>query len=332
MLELRRSSVVMVSVLIAFSGLDLLSVRTASATTCGTTLPLAVPSCGVLWGISTPGGSAAKLRADESSMGRRFDLTYHFHRIGDLVPNADERTELAGGRKLHINIESAGYSYAAIARGAADVGLAAQARGVSSISSPVYVTFEHEPDVKTKVSRGTPAEFVAAWRHVHSLFRAKGAGNAVWVWVTTGWYPNFPRYAALYPGNDVVDWISWEAYSTTACNATRNVLKGSFATSAGPMYAWLHDGRAAAAGIDVTKPEMISEYGAVYDNGNPGAQGNWYRGIPQLLKISYPDIKAVAKWDNPHGNCRYDMGVSTRTAAGVRDAGRDPYVNQLAPR
>ena len=108
--------------------------------------------------------------------------------------------------------------------------------------------------------------------------------------------PNFPGYASFYPGNDDVDWLSWEAYSTTSCGTTRNPLTSTFANAAGPMYQWLHDGHGVAAGIDITKPEMISEYGANFDSGNPGAQGAWYQGIPQALKTQFPDIKAVAKW------------------------------------
>ncbi len=301
----------------------------AQAASCGTMLPLAVPACGALWGIATPGGSESALTADESTVGRTFDIVYDFHQVGDTLPTAAEVDEVASGHLLHVNIEST--NWVAVANGAQDAGLTRQALGVKSLNAPVYVTFNHEPDVKSKVSRGTGADFVAAWRHVHDLFIANGATNAVWVWVMVGWYPNFPGYAAFYPGNSYVDWLSWEAYSTTSCGTTRNVLKSTFADAAGPMYTWLHDGHGVAAGIDITKPEMISEYGANYDSGNPGAQGAWYQGIPQALKTQFPDIKAVAKWDNPGGNCQYAMSTSPLTIAGMTAAGQDPYVNQTPP-
>jgi PKD repeat protein len=301
----------------------------ARAAACGTLLPLAVPACGALWGISVPGGSSATLAADEKTVGRVFDISYHFHSVGDQLPTASEVSEVASGHLLHVNIEST--NYAAVISGSQDAGLIRQAQGVKSLKAPVYVTFTHEPDVKSKVSRGTPAQFVAAWRHVHNLFVANGATNAVWVWIMVGWYPNFPGYAGFYPGNDVVDWISWEGYSTTGCGTGRNALNGTFATSVGPMYTWLHDGHGVAAGIDISKPEMISEYGANFDSANPGAQGAWYQGIPTLLKTQFPDIKAVAKWDNQGGNCRYDMAESPLTIAGVTAAGHDPYVNQTPP-
>ena len=301
----------------------------AQAATCGTLLPEAVPACGALWGIAVPGASESGLQADEATVGRNFDIVYDFHQIGDTLPTAAEVNEVASGHLLHVNIEST--NWVAVKNGQQDAGLTKQALGVKSLHAPVYVTFTHEPDVKSKVSRGTAADFVAAWRHVHDLFAANGVTNAVWVWVMVGWYPNFPGYASFYPGNDDVDWLSWEAYSTTSCGTGRNPLTSTFADAAGPMYQWLHDGHGVAAGIDISKPEMISEYGANYDSGNPGAQGAWYQGIPQALQTRFPDIKAVAKWDNPGGNCRYDMAESPLTIAGVTAAGHDPYVNQTPP-
>ena len=301
----------------------------AQAATCGTLSPLAVPACGALWGIATPGGSQSALQSDEATVGRNFDIVYDFHQVGDTLPTAAEVDEVASGHLLHVNIEST--NWVAVRNGTQDAALTKQALGVKSLHAPVYVTFNHEPDVKSKVSRGTAADFVAAWRHVHDLFAANGVTNAIWVWVMVGWYPNFPGYAAFYPGNDDVDWLSWEAYSTTSCGTARNPLTSTFANAAGPMYQWLHDGHGVAAGIDISKPEMISEYGANFDSGNPGAQGAWYQGIPQALQTQFPDIKAVAKWDNPGGNCRYDMAESPLTTAGVTAAGHDPYVNQTPP-
>lgn len=322
----RRLLGVFVGAVVA-AGVTVVGAPAAQAASCSTLRPLAVPTCGAFWGFAVDGGSGTTLAADEQTVGRPFDIVYDFHTVGDTLPTTDERNEVASGHLLHVNIESRPYTYAAIASGAEDALLIRQAQGVASLNAPVYVTFEHEPDVKTKVSRGTPAQFVAAWQHVHDLFAASGATNAIWVWVTTGWYLNIPRYAELYPGNSYVDWISWEAYSTTSCGTGRNPLTSTFADAAGPVYQWLHDGQAAAAGIDVTKPEMISEYGANYDSGNPGAQGAWYQGIPQALKTQFPDIKAVTKWDTAGGNCRYAMTTSPQTTAGVAAASQDPYVN-----
>ena len=68
-------------------------------------------------------------------------------------------------------------------------------------------------DGKTRASWGTPADYVAAYRHIHAVFAQYGVTKAVWAWVPTGWKGNYNKLAPYYPGNDVVDWIGWDPYN-----------------------------------------------------------------------------------------------------------------------
>jgi|GEM_PF-2209838 len=286
---------------------------------------LGVPSCGALWGISTTTGSQAALLAAEARLGRRFDVVYDFHKIGDRLPTSDEEAEVAAGRLLHVNIQAVGYTYAQVASGRADPALIPQATGVAGLKVPVFVTFEHEPDNVASANEGTPAQFVAAWRHVHDLFVGRGASNAVWVWVVTGWAKNLPSYPTYYPGNAYVDWVSWDSYGQVNCPASPTD-SGTFGTAVSPMYSWLQT-TGKAAGIDPTKPEMLSEYAQAYDPAHPSAQGAWYAAIPSLLAAQFPNIKAVTDWNNSGGNCQYEMTASPTTLAGFVAASRESYVN-----
>ncbi len=123
----------------------------AQAATCGTLLPEAVPACGALWGIAVPGASESGLQADEATVGRNFDIVYDFHQVGDTLPTAAEVDEVASGHLLHVNIEST--NWVAVKNGQQDAGLTRQALGVKSLHAPVYVTFNHEPDVKKGFAR-----------------------------------------------------------------------------------------------------------------------------------------------------------------------------------
>jgi len=60
--------------------------------------------------------------SDETQVGCKFDISYHFQQFGDTLPTASESSEVASGHLLHENIESAPYSYAAIASGAEEPG------------------------------------------------------------------------------------------------------------------------------------------------------------------------------------------------------------------
>ena len=289
-----------------------------------------VPSCGAWFGIASTPQTQPQLNYLEGLVNRKFDIVYNFHKIGDVLPTPSEKAIVRDGRMLHVNIETKTFSWAQVASGAADAQLTQQARGLQSLGVPVYINFDHEPDAGKKAVRGTPADFVAAYRHVHQVFDQAGANNAVWVWVVTGFKGNFKKLPALYPGNDVVDWISWEAYTEVGCpeNPTLGTA-ASFYKNVSPMYNWLRT-TGAASGIDASKPIMISEYDATYNTPDPSVTANWYHGMVPALKTSFPNIKAIQKWDVP-GNCRYPLDTDPVITAAIKQAGANPYVNQPRP-
>ncbi len=276
------------------------------------------PTCQVLWGTSFQNGSVGSL---ESAIGRRFDIVYFFNAIdsGNL-PTADERRIVANGQTLHINLESRQFGlpdhpavrWSAVAAGDYDATLTSSAKGLASLHKPFFITFDHEADGKAKLAaRGTPAQFVAAWRHVRKVFRAAGATQAIWTWVVTGYPPNFPTAQQLYPGNDAVDWISWDPYDSRGCQ-TGDVGSSppqTFAEIARPFYQWL-DTTGARAGISLKKPYMISETGSAYDPNDPQATVAFFRSIPAGLR-ELPRIRAVTIWDQTAGSCNYRVdGIS----------------------
>src|SRR4051794_35898139 len=227
-----------------------------------------VPACGAMLGVEPPEASTTSLEAAETAVGRRFDLVYSFHDINDDIPSAYDRSLVDQGRVLHIALDSPDYGsadpttvpWAAIAAGDFDADLVRQARGVASLHVPVFVTFDHEPDQPQRAAVGTPAEFVAAWRHVHDVFAAQGATNAVWVWVVMALPSTYAVTPQFWPGDDDVDWISWDAYDDAGCHggAVDPSRMQSFSAVALGYYAWLLE-HGPAAGIDTGKPMMISE-------------------------------------------------------------------------
>ena len=306
------------------------------ASTCRVSAEL-VPSCGALWGVTTQRPTVADLSATEASVGRRFDFVYRFHDLNDVVPTPAERALVRAGRALHLSIDSRDFtpgrpptSWAAVAAGDWDPSLRRQAQGIASLGVPVFVTFEHEADQSRKAALGTPADFIAAWRHVHALFVAAGATQAVWTWVATGWQPGFAAAAAFWPGNDVVDWISWEGYNQSGCQSgtaspSRYI---SFAAAIGGFYQWLMQ-HGQQYQIDTGKPMMISEAGSVVYPDHPELTARWYAGIPAALR-QYPRIKAIGLWDHTGtGSPACDFRFSQRPLVlrAVTVAGKDDWVN-----
>lgn len=290
------------------------------------------PSCGVWWGGSPHDG---RLDLLEDAAGRRMDIVYTWRGIDqDQVPGEKERRFLAEGRFVHTNIEARRFtrpghpavSYRAILGGEFDAVLRRQARAVAALEAPYFLTFDHEADAKKRYNtRGTPQEFTRAWRHIVDIYREEGADNAIWVWNVTGWEGNLGRLPGLWPGNDHVDWISWEAYNMTGCD----IMPGwnhvdSFEDALRPAYEWIQN-EGPKHGIDATKPVMIGEMGTTYIG--PRETTRWYTDVPRVLR-KYERIRAVKVWDSKVSDgCDFRVGVNRYAREGFEKAGRDPYVN-----
>lgn len=295
--------------------------------------PGLVPSCGVWWGYSASDTSPAALDAVQRELGRRFDLVYRFHDLDDDVPTADERALADSGTLLHLSLVPRDFSdptgalipWRRIADGEYDEALRRQAEGIAGLGTQVFVTFDHEPDQPRKGVAGTAADFRAAWRHVHDLFVGAGATNAVWVWVVLGWQQTFERAATLWPGNDVVDWISWDVYNAEGCRSGRidSSLRQTFAQGVDGFYDWLR-ANGPRYDIDTSLPMMISEAGSTLQAGS--ATADWYAAIPAVLR-SHPQIKAVTLWSAVgNGTCDYRFTRSAGVTAKVRAAGLVPWL------
>ena len=295
-----------------------------------------VPSCGrVLWGLATRPQSLPALSAVEDSVGRAFDIVYNYHDINDVIPTETEVSEVQQGRTLHLAIAARIYgatpdtvTYADIASGKYDAGLERQAAGVASLEVPVFMTFDQEANQHDKLGpRGTAADFRAAWRHIHALYVQAGATNAVWVWVMTGAVENLTRAGRLWPGNDVVDWISWNVYNQSGCGSGHVTpsMYASFETAMKPFYTFIHT-QGPSLGIDANKPMMISETGSVTYADDPRRTALWYATIPATVK-KYPQIKAVTLWDSKTSDaCDYTFQQDPEVLAAVARAGLDPIM------
>jgi hypothetical protein len=291
--------------------------------------------CGVWWGASSRDG-AAGIEELERITGRGLDMVYMWHAVDQpAVPNAVGRRHLDEGRLLHANVEAREFrrpgnpatTYHRISAGDFDSSLSAQAEAIAELEVPFFLTFDHEADANKRYNtRGTPEEFVEAWRHIVDLYREHGADNAIWVWNVTGFPGNFHRLPGLWPGNDYVDWLSWEAYNMTGCPAHphwNDVI--SFEESFAPLYEWMQD-NGPEHGIDIDKPVMLGEIGTTA-LADPRVGYRWYRDAPDVLR-DYDRVRAVKLWDSKtEPECDFRPAQSIGTKLGYILASRDPYVN-----
>lgn len=289
------------------------------------------PSCGVWWGASP---YQDRIEPLEEAVDRRMDIVYTWRGVDQAnVPGERERRLIAEGRFVHTNIEARRFtrsghpavSYESLIDGEFDDSLRSQARAIAELDVPYFVTFDHEADANTRYNRrGTPEEFVRAWRHIVDLYREEGADNAIWVWNVTGWEGNFDRLPGLWPGNDYVDWVSWEAYNMTGCDSQPHWDEVySFEDMMRPAYEWFQN-EGPEHGIDPDKPVMIGEMGTTHIG--PQETLEWYSEIPDVLR-RYERVRAVKVWDNKLSpDCDFRIRADEYAQRGFEAAGQDPYV------
>ncbi|MDT5025385.1 MAG: hypothetical protein QOE61_1811, partial [Micromonosporaceae bacterium] len=110
------------------------------------------------------------------------------------------------------------YRLSHLARGDLDSYVLSWAKGIKSLGYTVAIRFAHEMNGDwypwcEAVNGNQPGEYIAAWRHVHDVFRAAGATNVTWVWSPNIlWWGSSTKLSALYPGDNYVDWLGLSGY------------------------------------------------------------------------------------------------------------------------
>ena len=116
-----------------------------------------------------------------------------------------------------VQIEPTGVSLAAIAAGHYDTYLRSYAAAVKAFGSRVILSFGHEMNgywYSWGNRHTSPAAFVAAWRHVVTVFRQQGAGNVTWLWTVNviDARAGIPSPARWWPGGSYVDMVGIDGY------------------------------------------------------------------------------------------------------------------------
>jgi Glycosyl hydrolase family 26 len=116
-----------------------------------------------------------------------------------------------------VQMEPGGINIAAIASGRYDTYLRSYASEVKAFGRRVILSFGHEMN-GTWYSWGyrhtSPTVFVAAWRHIVSVFRAADARNVIWLWTIniSECRCHIDSPAHWWPGNSYVNWVGIDGY------------------------------------------------------------------------------------------------------------------------
>ena len=186
-----------------------------------------------------------------------------------------------------VQIDPTNIRLATIASGKYDAYLTSYAEAVRRYREPVILGFGHEMNgvwFSWGYRYTTPAVFVAAWRHIVTLFRAVGTPNVTWLWTvniikTRNGQIHSP--APWWPGNSFVNWVGIDGY----------YLKPSwqFAPMFGPTIAAVRELTGA--------PILISETSAAPVANQQEKIPDLFAGIRAYGLLGFVWFNAVASYD-----------------------------------
>jgi mannan endo-1,4-beta-mannosidase len=168
-------------------------------------------------GVYEPGspGAYQPVAGFAKAAGRRPDIAGYFS--GWSQPFARSFAERARGHGA-VTIVQIDPTYAlvsGIAAGVYDGYLRSYADSVRDFGHPVIIGFGHEMNAswyRWGYGHVPPATFVAAWRHVVTLFRGQGAGNVTWLWTLQANTPGTGPVRSWWPGANYVTWVGIDGY------------------------------------------------------------------------------------------------------------------------
>ena len=212
-----------------------------------------------------------------------------------------------------VQMDPDGISVAEIASGRYDGYLSAYAEAVRAYRHPVILSFGHEMNGNWYAwgyRQTSPAAFVAAWRHIVTLFRALGARNVTWLWtiniINDTQRGRIPPPAPWWPGSSYVTWVGIDGY----------YLKPSW------QFAPLFGPTIAAVRALTRDPILIAETGATPAAGQPAKIADLFAGIRLygLLGFVWFDSTNYQGFDfsinSPAAVAAFHKGASTYTRPG----------------
>ncbi len=167
-----------------------------------------------------------------------------------------------------------------IAKGIYDKYIKEWALEAKAIGKPVMLRVGHEMNDPYRYPWGPqnnkPEEFVAAWKHIHSVFDKVGANNVLWIWSP---HLSYGYFDAFYPGDKYVDYVGVGVLNYgTSVNWSK---WWTFQEIFGNYYAEISKYK---------KPIMITEFGSLSIGGN---RAKWFDNAFLLLQTKFKAVKSI---------------------------------------
>jgi mannan endo-1,4-beta-mannosidase len=220
----------------------------------------------------------------------------------------------AHGAVTVVQIDPTYASIPEIAAGGYDGYLRSYADSVRRFGQPVVIGFGHEmnaPWYSWGYHQTAPGAFVAAWRHIVTLFRGQGVDNITWLWTLQADEPGTGPIASWWPGSQYVTWVGIDGYYYRPSDTFGSVF-GKTITQ---------------VRILTGKPVLLSEAAAGPESGQPAKIGDLFAGMRQYdtlglvwFDIAQDDGTYHQDWhieDSPAAEAAFRQRASSLVLAGL---------------
>ncbi len=175
------------------------------------------PSLASYLGVYEPGVPASYQPVDAfaKAAGRRPNLVGYFSGWAQPFNRGFAATVHRHGAIPFVQIDPTGASVDGIAAGDYDDYLRSYAEAVRDYGQPVVIGFGHEmnaPWYSWGYGHVSPATFVAAWRHLVTVFRGMGADNVTWLWTIQADARGTGPIGSWWPGSRYVSWVGIDGF------------------------------------------------------------------------------------------------------------------------
>jgi mannan endo-1,4-beta-mannosidase len=228
------------------------------------------PTSSAYLGVYEPGSppAYAPIASFAVAAGKRPNLVGYYSGWAEPFASSFARKVRRHGIIPYVQIDPTYASVSAIASGAYDVYLRGYADSVRDFGHAVVIGFGHEMNgnwYSWGYGHVAPSTFVAAWRHIVTVFRGEGADNVTWLWTVNQDRPGTGPVASWWPGTAYVTWVGIDGYYVRS-SATFSKVFGRT----------LDEVRAVTR-----KPVLLSETGVGPGTGQFAKIGNLFDGIRQ---------------------------------------------------
>jgi chitodextrinase len=208
-----------------------------------------------------------------------------------------------------VSIDEPNFRLSAVAAGGYDAYIRSWAKSAAAWGHPFFLRFNWEMNGNwfpwgASANGNSPADYVAAWRHVHDIFTSVGATNVTWVWCPNVDPSNsLTPLASLYPGDAYVDWTCLDGYNGDDPWASFSDLFSS-------TYAEI------TGAIAPSKPMIVGETASTEAG---GSKAQWISTMLSELPSEFPKIRGLLWFDKldsgPGGHTDWPIESSSDSVA-----------------